>query len=98
MVDASQVSRWLGMLKQGTLAPGDLEQALHRLKREGRSPVQRLLYLQTNTTDLESPVVGMAMVEEAVIYDGPDDPDDWPYQTVPVATGRPILTSASRGS
>ena len=83
MVDAAQVSQWLGQLRRGALTPADLEAALERLKRDGASPAaQRLLYLQTHTTDLESPVIGMAIVEDAVVYDAPDDPDDWPYQTV----------------
>ena len=79
MIDAAQVSQWLGQLRRGDLTPADLEQALDRLKQERNPAVQRLLYLQTHTTDLESPVIGMAVVEEAVVYDAPDD---WPYQTV----------------
>jgi len=83
MIDAAQVTQWLGKLRQDTLTEADLEQALERLK-QGResSTVQRLLYLQTHTTDLESPVLGMSFVDNGKMYDGPDDPDDWPYQTV----------------
>ncbi len=83
MVDAVQVAQWLGKLRQGTLSETDLKQALHRLK-QGResSTGQRLLYLQTYTSDLESPVLGMSIVEDGKVNDGPDDPDDWPYQTV----------------
>ena len=82
MIDAAQVAQWLGKLKRGTLTASDLEQALIRVKEEGEHSIQRLLYLQTNTTDLESPVIGMALVEDAQVLDGPDDPDDWPCQTV----------------
>ena len=83
MVDAAQVAQWLEKLRQGSLTAADLEQALERLKQEkGSSSVQRLLFLQTNTTDLESPVLGMSIVDDGKVYDGPDNPDDWPYQTV----------------
>ena len=83
MVDAVQVAQWLEKLRQGSLAAADLERALQRLKQGGgKAAVQRLLYLQTNTTDLESPVLGMSTVEDGIVYDGPDDPHDWPYQTV----------------
>ena len=83
MVDAVQVAQWLEKLRQGALTAADLEHALERLKQGGgKATVQRLLYLQTNTTDLESPVLGMSTVEDGIVYGGPDDPDDWPYQTV----------------
>ena len=83
MIDIAQVSHWLGQLKRGALEPPELEQALKRLKQE-REPftVQRLLYLQTHTTDLESPVIGMAIIENGVVYDAPDDAEDWPYKNV----------------
>ena len=82
MIDASHIALWLTKLKQGRLSPTDLKQALRELKKQPAESVQRLLYLQTHTTDLESPVIGMALVEGAQVFDGPDDPDDWPYQTV----------------
>tara|TARA_Y100000588_G_scaffold238099_1_gene251804 strand:+ start:943 stop:1299 length:357 start_codon:yes stop_codon:yes gene_type:complete len=82
MIDATHIALWLAKLKQGRLSPADLEQALQNLKKQPAESVQRLLYLQTHTTDLESPVIGMALVEGAQVFDGPDDPDDWPYQTV----------------
>ena len=83
MVDAAQVTQWLGKLRQGTLTEADFEQALERLKQDkGASAGQRLLYLQTNTTDLESPVLGMSIVDNGEVHEGPDDSDDWPYQTV----------------
>ena len=81
MVDAAQVTQWLGKFRQGTLTEADLEQSLEAPK-EGSSTVQRLLYLQTQTTDLESAVVGMVIVDNGTVYEGPDDPDEWPYQTV----------------
>jgi len=44
MIDAAQVTPWLGKLRQDTLTEADLEQALQRLKQgKGSSTVQRLL-------------------------------------------------------
>ena len=44
--------------------------------------MQDLLYLQTKGTSLDSAVVGMTLVQDGQIPDGPEDPDDWPYQSV----------------
>ena len=84
MIDIAQVSHWLDQLKRGTLEPPKLEQALNRLNQE-REPVsvQRRLYLQTHTTDLESPVIGMAVVKDGVVSDAPDDAENWPYKMAP---------------
>ena len=43
---------------------------------------QDLLYLQAEQTSMTSSVVGMSMFVDGEFTDGPDDPDDWPYQTV----------------
>ena len=43
---------------------------------------QDLLYLQTEQTSVTSRVIGMSMFVDGEFTDGPDDPDDWPYQTV----------------
>ena len=44
--------------------------------------MQDLLYLQTKGTSLDSAVLGMTLVQDGQISDGPEDPDDWPYQSV----------------
>ena len=50
---------------------------------EGDSPKQqRLLYLNTGNTGVDSQVLGMALVENGQILEGPDDVDEWPYNTV----------------
>ena len=43
---------------------------------------QDLLYLQAEQTSMTSKVIGMSMFVDGEFTDGPDDPDDWPYQTV----------------
>ena len=48
----------------------------------GSAKQQRLLYLQTATTAVTSEVIGMLMVKDGVVSDGPFDYADWPYKTV----------------
>ena len=43
---------------------------------------QHLLYLQTATTAVTSEVIGMLMVKDGAVSDGPFDYVDWPYKTV----------------
>ena len=44
--------------------------------------VQRLLYLQTENTSVDSEVIGMSFVEDGEIRLPPEDTDDWPYANV----------------
>ena len=48
----------------------------------GQGNLQRLIYLQTETTSVDSGVIGMSMVEDGEIRLPPDDPDEWPYANV----------------
>ncbi len=84
MVDASQVQRWLNKLREGTLTEQDLEMALADLKQRGNgaSPRQKLLYLQTHSTAVDSPVNGMSIVEGGEVRLPPENYEDWPYHTV----------------
>ena len=43
---------------------------------------QHLLYLQTATTAVTSEVIGMLMVRDGAVSDGPFDYADWPYKTI----------------
>src|SRR5262245_22658062 len=52
-----------------------------------RSPRQSLLYLQTGTSAVDSPVIGMLIVQDGRVSDGVADPADWPYKTVVDALG-----------
>ena len=83
MADPQQLDEWLGKLREGTLTEADLKEALARLKEEGAaSRPQRLLYLQTETTAVDSAVKGMSVVEDGKVHETAEDPDDWPYGTV----------------
>ena len=49
---------------------------------------QDLLYLQAEQTSVTSRVIGMGMFVDGEFSDGPEDADDWPYQTVGRGDGR----------
>ena len=84
MDDKQQIEQWLDKLRAGTLVEDDLQQALNRLKGQSSDEVkrQRLLYLQTRTTGVDSEILGMALVENGQVREGPEDPDEWPYNSV----------------
>ena len=79
-----QVQRCRDELRRGALR----EESLRRIEEladglaGGR---QDLLYLQAEQTAVTSRVIGMSMFVGGEFSDGPDDPDDWPYQTVGAA-------------
>ena len=86
MSDKQQIQGWLDKLRAGTLVEADLQQALDRLS-DGTSDSdppkrQRLLYLNTGSTGVDSQVLGMSLVENGQILEGPDDVDEWPYNSV----------------
>lgn len=86
MINKHQIQGWLDKLRAGTLVEADLQQALDRLSdgtSDGVSPKQqRLLYLNTGNTGVDSEVLGMALVENGQILEGPDDVSEWPYRSV----------------
>ena len=86
MADKQQIQGWLDKLRAGTLVEADLQQALDRLSdgtSDGAPPRhQRLLYLNTGNTGVDSQVLGMSLVENGQILEGPDDVDEWPYNSV----------------
>ncbi len=76
-----QVEVCVGELRRGTLS----EESLRRIAEladglAGRR--QDLLYLQAEQTSMTSRVIGMSIYIDGEFTDGPDAPDDWPYQTV----------------
>ena len=44
--------------------------------------MQDLLYLQTNSTALDAGVLGIRLVVDGPIVNLPEDPAEWPYQSV----------------
>ena len=85
MADKQQIQGWLDKLRAGTLVEADLQQVLDRLdgtSNDDSPKQQRLLYLNTGNTGVDSQVLGMALVENGEILEGPDDVDEWPYNSV----------------
>jgi len=80
----AQIRQWLDKFRAGTLEEVDFQRALDQPESssgKGTEP-QRLLYLQTSTTSTSSEVIGMSIVEAGQIHEGPDDEDEWPYNSV----------------
>ena len=76
----AKLDKALAELRAGTLQESTL--AAIRDEAAASPATQDLLYLQASGTDLNSEVIGMRIVLDGEVSDGPDDPDEWPYQTV----------------
>ncbi len=74
-----QLHQCLDKFRAGELTEQDLLRALESAN--SQTP-QRLLYLQAGSTLVTSGINGMSIVDRDGVHDGPDDPVDWPYQTV----------------
>ena len=81
-----QVERCIEEFRRGELTEEGLQGVLdsidRRRERRGRKRRQDLLYLHTRSTSIDYPVLGMRILENGKLSDGPRDPDDWPYKTV----------------
>lgn len=82
-----QVEHCIRQLRRGRLTEDDLQAILDDAEqpRDGmRAPAfrQDLLYLQTRSTAIDYPVLGMKILEDGNLSDGPRDPEEWPYKTV----------------
>jgi len=71
-----QIQDWLDKLRHSTLQAADLQTALDQ------SPRQQLLYLRAGSIGVDSTVTGMALECDDQVHERPQDPADWPYQTV----------------
>ena len=69
-------------LQQGTLTEANLCKGIADVVGEDKPKRQDVLYLQAVTTSPGAAVVGMLLVEDGELREGPPDPEDWPYQTV----------------
>lgn len=75
----SLLQRCLEKFRANTLTEEDLLQAIALLDRPAP---QQLLYLQVATTGVDSAVIGMSLVADGKVQEVPQDPGQWPYQTV----------------
>ncbi len=69
-------------LQQGTLTETSLREGVTDIVGTDDPKRQDILYLQAVTTSPGAAVVGMLLVEDGELREGPPDPEDWPYQTV----------------
>ncbi len=76
-----QVERCIADLRAGQLAETGLQAIIAALD-EQPAPRQDLLYLQASTTSVTGDVVGMLLVQDGEVSEGPADPAEWPYPTV----------------
>lgn len=82
-----QVEHCIGQLRRGSLTEDDLQAILDEADQACEdvcAPAfrQDLLYLQTRSTAIDYPVLGMKILEDGSLSDGPRDPEEWPYKTV----------------
>jgi dihydroxyacid dehydratase/phosphogluconate dehydratase len=76
-----QLEACIEKLRRNELTEQDLRQIMGAVDPPPRK-CQDLLYLQANTTSVAARVLGMAMLENGKLSDGPANPEQWPYQTV----------------
>ena len=69
-------------LEQGTLTAAGLREGIADIAGTDNPKRQDVLYLQAVTTSPGAAVVGMLLIEDGELREGPPNPDDWPYQTV----------------
>jgi hypothetical protein len=76
-----QLEACVEALRRGELTEQRLREVIDAV-RNTPPPRQDLLYLQAGGTSLTSGVHGMLMVRDGEVWEGPDNPDEWPYKTV----------------
>jgi hypothetical protein len=74
------LERCVEELRRGELTEQSLRRAIEFI--DSTPQRQDLLYLQASGTSLTSEVVGMLLVQNGEVSDGPPDPKDWQYRTV----------------
>jgi hypothetical protein len=75
-----QIERCIDELKKGTLTEDRLRQITDAVNEV--HPTQDILYLHASLNSPTSEVLAMRIVVNGEIWDGPEDPDEWPYQSV----------------
>ena len=76
----NEIAHCIDSLRDGRLTEQDL---LRVSEVAGKTQLrQDVLWLQAENSSPVSEVVGMRIIEDGEISDGPADPNDWPYKTV----------------
>ena len=81
MAIKQQLEACIEALRRGELTEQGLRQVIDALDPSLRK-CQDLLYLQASTTSVAARVLGLSLLENGKLSDGPADPEQWPYQTV----------------
>ena len=76
----AQVDRCKEEFAQGVLTEASLNGILQAL--EEHPPRQRLLFLRVEGWTINSGVIGMLMLDNGEMSEGPLRPEDWPYKNV----------------
>ena len=81
-VDEEIITALVTELQQGMLTEDQLRQGIEDLTARSKAKKQDVLYLQAHNTSPGSRVIGMMLIEDGVLKEGPANSEDWPYQTV----------------
>ena len=76
----AQVTRCLEEFAQGILTEASLNGILEAI--EETPPRQQLLFLRVEGWTINSGVIGMLMLDNGEMSEGPLRPEDWPYKNV----------------
>ena len=76
----AQVRRCLEEFAQGVLTEASLNGILEAI--EETPPRQQLLFLRVEGWTINSGVIGMLMLDNGEMSEGPLRPEDWPYKNV----------------
>ena len=76
-----EIDGCIDSLKQGNLTERDLLR-VSEIVDGGPTRPQDVLFLQADSSSPVARVVGMRIIEDGELSDGPADPADWPYETV----------------
>ena len=71
----------LRLHERGELSVEQLRLAVDELEQQPALR-QDILYIQTLFSSVTSPVNGMSLIQGGEVWGMPDDPDEWPYQSV----------------
>ena len=75
------VQQCVDELREGKLTEHGLRRISEALQ-DSEPRRQQLLYLQSIQSSVTSDVVGMSIVKDGQVDDGPLNPEEWPYQSV----------------
>ena len=81
-IDEEIITTLVTELQRGMLTEDQLRQGIKDLTVRSKAKKQDVLYLQAHDTSPGSQVIGMMLIEDGVLKEGPTDSEDWPYQTV----------------